>query len=106
MPSDNVRTRAAANVLLDMISSHDPDAPDEESEAIIKLALARLQESGAFEATFDDETDVLTLSADPLLTGTLVMLTLLIGDLANVRQVDRSVLISTLREQLLEMYPD
>ena len=72
---------------------------------MIGLCLERLREVDAFEATFNDETEVLTLTADPLLKGTLMMLTLLIGALAEAHNADRAAVLNTVRERLLEMLP-
>lgn len=97
-------SRDAANVLLDALSAFDPEASG--NNEAIKLALRRLEDVGAITATYDDEEDVLTLDADPLLMGTLSLLVTLTELIAQDRSMDRRVLIHTLRDQLQTTLPD
>ncbi|MEJ7846001.1 MAG: hypothetical protein WKF93_10180 [Acidimicrobiales bacterium] len=76
--------RLAAHVLLDGVVAFDPGA---ESGGATDLALQRLMEVGAVSATMDDA-DHLDLDAEPLLGGTLVLLSFLVRQLSLYAEVD------------------
>lgn len=74
--------RLAAHVPLDAASVFDSEVGDPKNAETVDLALERLNEVGAVSATFDDETDEVTLNATDLIGGTVTTLMYLIGQLS------------------------
>jgi hypothetical protein len=89
--------RQAAFVLLDALSGREPGGPDAGNEAVMNLALRRLNEVGAVTATMDDETEEVTVDVSNLVGGTLVTLQWLVSALAERRGCDETVVVHDLR---------
>ncbi|MDP3949621.1 hypothetical protein [Microbacterium sp.] len=96
----NTPSQRTMHALLDMIVAYDENASDAETDRAIQAAFANLNEVGAINASFDDETDTLTLEATPLLTAIGVMVDTLIRQLAIERGHDRLAVLNVLREHL------
>ncbi len=89
--------REAANVVLDAITAHDPDAP---SVDMVNLALSGLAEvEGAYTVTLDDD-DAVTLDLSNLVGGTMVAMSRLVQLVADAEGVSREEVISDLRQWL------
>lgn len=89
--------REAANVILDAITAHDPDAP---SVDVMNLALARLGEvEDAYRVTMNDD-DEATLDLSNLVGGTMVAMSRLVQLVSEAEGVSREEVISDLREWL------
>ena len=84
--------RQAAHVLLDTVTAFDPDlGEDDRNGAAMNLAHERLNEVGAAEATYNDDTDQVTIDITGLLGGAVVTihwLTLLVAEVAGISQED------------------
>lgn len=96
----DLATQRAMHALLDMIVAFDDDATAEQNDRAVQTAFNNLNEIEAVSATFDDETDVLTLNVTPLLTAVGVTVDTLIRQIANERGHDRLTILNVVREHL------
>lgn len=99
----NNTTLNAMHAILDMVVAFDEHASETENAHAVQTAFANLNEVGAISATFNDETDVVTLEVTPLLTAIGVTVDSLIRQLATVRGQDRLAILNVLREHLDEV---
>lgn len=94
----NPSARQAAHVLLDAISAWQDDATDDVNARTLNLATARLGEIDCVTATVDDNGDLEAVDVSQLVGATLVLLRLLVGALAEAKQVDREVVVGIVRD--------
>lgn len=89
--------RESANVILDAITAHDPDAPSLES---MNLALSRLADvEDAYRVTVGEDDDV-SLDLSNLVGGAMVAMSRLVQLVSEADNVSREEVISDLREWL------
>lgn len=76
--------RQAAHVLLDVVSAYDNELPEEDpaNAEAMNLALLHLNQVGAVTATFNDDTDEVTIDMSNLVGGVAVTLSWLVHQLA------------------------
>lgn len=87
--------RLSAHVLIDAVMAYEPD----DDSRSVDLAFQRLSEvEGAIEATFDDETDHLTLDLSGLLGGALIAIHRLVEEVSLARGIDREIVGAMVRE--------
>ena len=88
----------AAMVLLDGVSAFDHEQGDTpENAAAVALALNRLVEIDAITATYDDETQDVTVNANDVLGASLSLITLLVRTLAENHHADPDATLNTIR---------
>jgi hypothetical protein len=95
---DYEATRAAAHVILDVLSGYDTDVPDRVSGTAMETAFRRINAVGAVAATMNDETGTLTVDATPLMGAILVPLQYLIRQLELYAEISRDDVLTKLRE--------
>lgn len=90
--------RQAAHILLDATSAWDVNSSESVNEVAANLALQQLMEVDALIATFDDETDVVTVDATHLLGAGMVLLQYLLQRVADSDGIQREEVIFQVRE--------
>lgn len=97
-------TLPVIHALIDMVVAYDDDATEEQNDRAVQTAFNNLNDVEALTATFDDETDVLTLEATPLLTAIAVTVDTLVRQVALQFNQDRETILAVLREHLDGVY--
>lgn len=82
MPSDEDPARAAADILLDLLSVGTVGSAQEDREAACERAGRELGEIGAISAATDPDTHEIVVDATPLIAGALQAIEWLVEDLA------------------------
>jgi phosphotransferase system HPr-like phosphotransfer protein len=103
---DYEATRAAAHVIVDVISGYDSESDEAVSAAAMQTAFERINEVGAFTATRDDETEVTTVDATSLMGAVVVPMRYLIRQVELYSGEDQDAVIVALREWIDENLVD
>jgi hypothetical protein len=91
--------RQVAHVILDAVSAWDTAATSDANAAAMILALSRMNDVDAVNATLDDD-DNLSIDASNLLGGAMVSVNWLVEQLAHERGQDKELVIAQLRDFL------